>query len=65
MRFLISIMSIENPESKEAGISAVAFGILVVFSEIDWVTNPINLAAFIVGGSETGKIVCRGVGRIC
>ena len=31
-----------NPESKEAGINAVAFGMLVAFSEMDQVTSSIN-----------------------
>ena len=59
------MMLIRNPESNEAGISAVAFGILVAFSEMDQVTDSINSVAFIIGGGGTGKIVCRGVGRIC
>ena len=59
MRFLISMTSTGNPESKAAGISAGAFGILVAFLEMDQVTNSMNSVAFIVG-SGTSKMVCGG-----
>ena len=59
MRFLISIMSIGNPESKAVGDNAAGFGMLVVFSARDQVTKSMNSAAFIVGGGM-GKMVCGG-----